>query len=100
MATVKCSVCGYPYDAEHVNVLGHEQDLWFMSVFCPHCRSKGLVAAVVREEKAKTAQHSPPEKAFCVDGPAVGVDDVLDIHNFLKGFDGDFRGLFSGTEKL
>jgi len=26
---------------------------------------------------------------------AVGADDVLDLHNFLKGFNGDFSRLFS-----
>ena len=29
--------------------------------------------------------------------PAVAADDVLDMHDFLRGFDGDFRHLFDGS---
>ncbi len=30
-------------------------------------------------------------------GPALDSDDVLDMHLFLRRFDGDFRSLFDGA---
>ena len=45
MTTVKCSICGHSYDAENINVLGHEEDLWFMSVFCSHCQSRTSIVS-------------------------------------------------------
>ena len=97
MATLKCGVCGQHYEASNVHILGHRDDLWFLSVFCNHCRSHGLVAAVIKE--GKTAEVitdlSEEEWGRVAEGEVVGADDVLDVHEFLKGFNGDFSKLFS-----
>lgn len=82
--------------AGNVNVLGHRHDIWFLSVFCPSCQSQGLVAAVVREER----EEEPVAELMEVtkkgrDKRPVEMDEVLDMHNFLKSFDGDFACLFS-----
>ncbi|MFH1485018.1 MAG: hypothetical protein ABIH46_03020 [Chloroflexota bacterium] len=96
MATMKCSVCGQRYEASNVNVLGHQEELWFLSVFCPSCHSHGLVAAVIKEGKSPDTVSDLTE-AECFkfkDSEDIGVNDVLDMHNFLKGFQGDFSTLF------
>ena len=51
LATMKCGMCGNQYQSGNVNILGHKEDLWFLSVFCPSCKTQGLVAAVVKEGK-------------------------------------------------
>jgi hypothetical protein len=93
LSNMKCSVCGKHYEPSNINVLGHREDLWFISVFCPSCKSQGLVAAVVKEGKAPeviTDLRDGEESRFSV---AVDSDDVLDMHSFLKEFDGDFGAL-------
>jgi hypothetical protein len=99
LSTIKCSVCSRNYEAKNVNVLGHQGELWFISVFCPACGTQGLVAAVVKEGTPTEVitDLTEEELAEFALGEAVGIDDVLDIHNLLKDFEGDVSNLF--TEK-
>ena len=50
LSNMKCGICGCQYDSGNIKILGHREDLWFLSVFCPSCKSQGLVAAVVKAE--------------------------------------------------
>jgi len=97
LSTIKCSVCGRYYDAKNVNVLGHQGELWFISVFCPSCGTHGLVAAVIKEGVPTEVMTDLTEEELAkfAQGEAVGTDDVLDIHNMLKDFRGNISELFS-----
>lgn len=97
MSKMKCSVCGQRYETGNVHVLGHQDDLWFLSVACSSCHTQGLVAAVIREGKPAqlVTDLTQEELAKFRDSEAVGIDDVLDIHNFLKNFGGDFSHAFA-----
>ena len=97
MASIKCSVCGQRYEVDNINVLGHQEDLWFLSVSCPACHTRCLVAAVIKEDRIPevTADLAKAELDRFRNVSRVTTDDVLDMHNFLKGFDGDFSRLFS-----
>ncbi len=97
IAGMKCGVCGQRYESSNISVLGHRESLWFLNVFCSHCRSYGLIAAVIRGGKAVevVTDLSEEEYARFSQGSRVGADDVLDIHDFLKSFNGDFIRLFS-----
>ena len=97
VVTIKCGVCGEHYEGENVKVLGHRDGLWFLSVFCPACGSQGLVAAVVQEGELPlpiTDLSETEQARFRNLGP-VSADELLDIHEFLKEFDGEFSRLFS-----
>lgn len=96
---VECSVCGKRYDSSNIKVLDHEEDLWFLSVTCASCGTQGLVAAVVKEGSVVAEPISDlteAEYSTLAGREEVGVDDVLDMHSFLKEFNGDFVALFSG----
>ena len=96
MASAKCSACGQGYETGNIDVLGHHEDLWFLSVFCPECGARYLVAAVVGEEKVSeviTDLTGAELKKFR-GASGLTVNEVLDMHNFLNDFDGDFSGLF------
>jgi len=100
MANMKCAVCGQRYERANINVLGHREDLWFLSVFCPACRSQGLVAAVIKEGKLPEIMSDLTAGEQGRFTGTVSSDDVLDVHTFLTTFDGDFASLFSnGPEK-
>jgi galactokinase len=100
LANMKCGICGRHYEPGHINILGHKEDLWFLSVFCPACTSQALVAAVIKEGKVAEVVTDLTEKELSKlsDGSTIEADDVLDLHNFLKGFEGDFSSLFSENE--
>ncbi len=95
--TIKCGICGHHYEGSNVRILGHRDDLWFLSVFCPACRSQGLMAAVIKEGSLPELVTDLTEEEYARFCPLaiVGADDVLDIYNFLRDFDGDFSRLFS-----
>jgi len=96
LSNMKCGVCGQHYEPTHVRVLGHQENLWFLTVFCQGCQSQGLVAAVIKEGKPVevVAELSEAERSKFSNSPAIGTDDVLDMHTFLKKFGGDFSSLF------
>lgn len=97
MTSIKCSVCGQRYEVDNIDVLGHQEDLWFLSVLCPACHARCLVAAVIREDKVPevTTDLTQAELDRFRNVGRVTTDDVLDMHNFLKDFDGDLSQLFS-----
>ena len=94
LSNMKCGVCGRRYEPGNISVLGHRQDLWFISVFCSSCESQGLVAAVVKEGKLPEVITDLTEEEQSQFSTAVSSDDLIDMHAFLKEFDGDFSTLF------
>jgi len=94
LANMKCGVCGQRYEPANINVLGHREDLWFLSVFCPSCKSQGLVAAVIQEGKLPEVITDLTEEEKSQLREMVDGDDLVDMHIFLKDFGGDFSALF------
>jgi hypothetical protein len=100
-AVGKCATCGQPLDAGGVQIIGHQEDLWFVSLSCHKCHTRGLVAALIREQKEPEiiTDLSPIELASASERSTVAADDVLDMHEFLRDFDGDFANLFERQGK-
>ncbi|HEY32202.1 MAG TPA: hypothetical protein G4O10_03745 [Dehalococcoidia bacterium] len=100
MTSAKCSGCGQRYEIDDIEVIGHHDELWFMSVFCMACHAHYLVAANVDEETAGevVTDLSVAELEKFRDADGLKADEVLDMHDFLKEFDGDFSRLFSGRK--
>ncbi len=97
MTSIKCSACGRRYEVDNVKVLCHQEALWVLSVFCSACQTQCLVAAVAKEGKAPkvTTDLTEAEWDKFKKMDKLTADEVLDMHSFLKGFDGDFSRLFS-----
>ena len=109
MRTVRCSVCEATYEPENVSVLGHQDELWFVSVRCASCQTQGLIAALVREGAADEAYGAagPPLGAGSTGGPTPSDADrpphpdagpiteaeVTDMRDFLKTFQGGLGAL-------
>jgi len=96
MTSMKCESCGQHYEVYDIDVLGHREDLWFLRVICSVCHTQCLVAAIVKEEgKPEVVADLAEAKLDESGGKVIEVDDVLNMHHFLKDFDGDFSRLFS-----
>ena len=100
MASIKCTVCGKCYDIDDVNVLGHHDDLWFLRTLCSSCNAQCLVAVVVKEEEVLEVitDLTEVELERFKDRSQLTGDEVLDMHSFLKDFDGDFSQFFGQQE--
>ena len=96
IASLKCGSCGQNYEEDNIDVIEHSEELWFLRVSCSSCHTKSLVAAIIREEKISevVTDLTEAELRKFKNAGVVGADEMLDMHNFLKDFDGDFPRLF------
>ncbi len=100
MTSIKCSSCGQDYKGHNVKVIGHHLGLWFISAYCSSCHSHSLLAVTVGKEKAQIyTDLTEAELARFKKSGVPTSDDILDMHNFLKEFNGDFTQLF-GRERV
>jgi hypothetical protein len=104
----RCSVCHRGFEPDDVHVLSRKSDMWMLMVSCGECQARNFVAAVIGDGDAEEAQLAlrrlgeehvrtrtgiePEDEGD--PGDPVSVDDVIEIHQFLQGFDGDFKALF------
>lgn len=97
MTSMKCGVCGQHYEVDNIEVLGHDENLWFLRVLCVACHTQYLAAAVIKEGRAPEVitdlTEAELDKFRNMSRPTA--DELLDMHNFLKEFDGDFTRFFS-----
>jgi hypothetical protein len=84
-----------------VKILGNHQDLYFLQVSCSSCHSRFLITAVINQSRNPDiiSDLTDAEFAKFKNSRALNADDVLDMHSFLKDFEGDFAGLF-GYKKV
>jgi hypothetical protein len=96
IANIKCVVCSQRYAENDVFIMGRQEDVWMLMVSCSHCQTQGIILAMVKEdEQVEVITDLTPEELEKIEGmPSIDVDDVLDVHRFLRDFDGDFRELF------
>jgi hypothetical protein len=104
----RCSVCHRGFEPDDVHVLSRKSDMWMLMVSCGECQARNFVAAVIGdgdaeeaqlalrrlgEEHVRTRTDIEPEDEG-EPGEPVSVDDVIEVHQFLQRFDGDFKALF------
>jgi hypothetical protein len=89
---ISCVVCSETYDEEDVAVVGQQEQMWMLMVSCHHCGTQGIVLAMVKEdEEIEIVTDLTPEELEQAKGlPKITSDDVLDVYEFLRDFDGDF----------
>ena len=99
LSNVKCEFCGQYYQAANMTVLGHREDLWFLSIYCSGCRRRRLAVVVIERGQVSEVVTEPTEaendKLSTSIDSELDSDDLLDMHIFLKDFSGDFSSLFS-----
>ncbi|MGP8079947.1 MAG: hypothetical protein ACLPVI_05490 [Dehalococcoidales bacterium] len=96
MTSVKCTGCGQKYEMRDVKILGNHEDLYFLQVTCSACHSRYLITAVINDKKNPdiVSDLTDEESAKFKNFGAPSTNDVIDMHTYLKDFDGDFSGLF------
>jgi hypothetical protein len=78
-----CAVCEEPVPAGSIHLLARRDDLTFMQLECDACRSTTL--AFVLGGGGEAAAGSAP----------VTGDDVLEMHDLLRGWQGGLRELLA-----
>lgn len=111
----RCTVCHRDFGNDDLKVVRRERGYWVVAVTCGDCHNRNLVAAVLDDGDTTEARNvlkemsnsagfdisfTPIEDAsFALEpapnaGPLVSAGDVLDMHEFLAQFNGDFKRLF------
>jgi hypothetical protein len=110
----RCAVCHREFEIDDIRVLSRKPDMWMMLVECTDCHARNFVAAVLNDgdpDEARLALRRLSDEARegglgvgTVEPPIepappgadapISAHDVLEMHEFLRAFDGDFRRLF------
>ncbi len=100
-AIPRCTTCQHDYQVDDFAVIGHREHLWMVTAICEHCHRQGFITAAIygrgtehRPNPAPTHELTPAEQRQFADTPPIDTDDLLDLHDFLDDFDGDFAALF------
>jgi hypothetical protein len=118
----RCTVCHRDFGSDDLKVVRRERGYWVVAVTCGDCHNRNLVAAVLDDGDTTEARNVLKEMShtagfeisFLQDaeeaiyredaptpGPQVSASDVIDMHEYLEQFDGNFKRLFrerTGTE--
>ena len=110
----RCTVCHHEFDTSDIHVISRKPDIWTMLVECTDCHSRNFVAAVLNDGDPREAQlalrrlseqaikeiRDPADREPQIpseappSGDPIDAGDVIDMHDFLADFDGDFKSLF------
>jgi hypothetical protein len=92
VAHVRCAVCGHHFASSDIQVLGRRERVWAMRVNCRECRTKGLLLAVLEGQSARSiyTDLEPDEWQRFKDKPPISTDDVIEFHQHISSYDGDF----------
>jgi len=97
VAHTQCGGCGQRYAAEDVQVRRRREDMWLASMVCRHCGLHRLVMATVNSPQAQETDRPGEAGSEARDVPVERVpisgDDVLDLHKFLRDYNGDMLKL-------
>jgi hypothetical protein len=94
---LRCAECGQPYAPKDFALVHRYQDVWVLSTRCRHCDDACHVVVFMRlDADPEPGVDLTPEELREVDQwPPITADDVLDVHELLQEFDGDFQELFA-----
>ena len=96
LSAFSCSACGRSYRPNQIRVLAQREELFFVRLSCRGCgtNSVAIVTIHVDDSEARLDAGELEETLDEPREPAVSGDDVLEMHAFLRDFDGDFQALF------
>ena len=92
VAQTRCGVCGHHFSRSDVQVVGHRENIWAMSVTCRECRAKALMLAVIANGTTHPVYTDldPTEWNRFKSRPPISIDDVIQFYDYLDAYDGDF----------
>lgn len=99
--SIKCPNCGASYRASSIFILGEVKDTVLVQLECGFCKVPALASVTIKQQEANENNFEKPyfetsgmssfRESQNADLEKVTTDDVLDMHKFLKNFDGDFK---------
>lgn len=86
-----CNVCGKKAKNADIYVIASTKLEGLFEVYCPKCQASSIISVMV----SKIAPEERMHRDLDLGGPhQVSQNDILDLKNFLSGFDGNFKKIF------
>ncbi len=96
---MKCPGCSKNLSNKEIDIIGIQPEKLLIKFGCKKCHAQTLVEVLVVEAEEVDELHNETRihqglqvRAHTL--PGISQDEVLDIHNFLKSFSGDFKTIF------
>lgn len=96
-SVMRCPSCGANYGADHIHFLGQLDMAALIQLDCQGCGLPVMATIIVSDKhQPQTKLLSDISQDDLKNSPKepVSTDAALDVHQFLKDFDGNFEGLF------
>jgi hypothetical protein len=95
-----CPVCGRSLKGCDVQVLSHEEERFHLQVTCAQCQVTFIVVLAIAggavEEVESTVE---PASVPAVHAEPISVDEIIDLHVFLKTYQGTLRELIHQPDR-
>jgi len=93
---VPCSSCSKKFTDDKIDVLSVFGNDCLFQLSCPACSNQLVIHVTLTDQTQNDTKHL---NIRTHNGPYISQNDVLDTHNFLNHFNGDFAKLFSSEPK-
>jgi hypothetical protein len=83
---VDCAACGNFVPTDRIRVLARRDDISFVEIDCPGCRSESLGILIAEErggDGLPYGEFGPPDEERFREAPPIGPDDVHRVHDLL-----------------
>jgi hypothetical protein len=96
LSRIKCGMCGQRYQNAMIEFMGSFEEFSYFQITCQICKTQALVTAVVQKDKDSqiVTDVTVDDLVNSDNRTPVSADDLLDMINYLKYFDGDFTEIF------
>ena len=90
-----CPVCGRSLKGCDVQVLSHEEERFHLQVTCAQCQVTFIVVLAIAGGAVEEIQTEIPEREVepVVAAEPISVDEIIDLHLYLKNFQGTLAEL-------
>ena len=90
-----CPVCGRSLKGCDVHVLSHEEERFHVQVTCAQCQVTFIVVLAIAGAAVDESEKLVPEEVEepIAQAEPISVDEILDLHLYLKNFQGTLTEL-------
>lgn len=100
---MKCPRCGRKYQIQNMKFVGRVNAFYVLQFKCEHCNVPVMASILVSElnnlgkKLPRFSDLGEKDLLKFVNTPNIAADDVLDMHEFLKDFNGNFKELIGNA---
>jgi hypothetical protein len=88
-----CPVCGRSLKGCDVQVLSHEEERFHLQVTCAQCQVTFIVVLAIAGGAVEEIEAAVPETEPARAAEPITVDEIIDVHVYLKNFQGTLTEL-------